>query len=150
LERLYRIAGNEEKAKLACEQLASLQRLPPQIVLAGSLFSDDELAAAERVLRAFVSAFGNHVEALRLLGRIAHRRGALEDAERLLQEALRMAPGYRAARADYIRVLIDGLKYREALEGLAALLQLESGNRDYRALRATAWAGLGEHEQAIA
>src|SRR5262249_37174888 len=36
------------------------------------------------------------------------------------------------------------------LEGLAALLQLESGNRDYRALRATAWAGLGEHEQAIA
>jgi tetratricopeptide (TPR) repeat protein len=150
LERLHRIAGNEEKAKLAGEHLFALGRLPPQIVVAGSLFCDGELSAAERVLRTYVSACGDHAEALRLLGRIAHQQGVLEEAERLLQDVLRAAPGYRAARADYARVLIDGQKYREAHEELAALLQLESDNRDYLSLRATAWAGVGEHQRAIA
>jgi tetratricopeptide (TPR) repeat protein len=150
LERLYRLAGNAEKAKLAAEHLISLRRLPPQIALAGSLFCDGELSEAERILRAYLSTFGNHVEALRLLGRIAHQSGALEDAEQLLRESVRMAPGYRAARADHARVLIDERKYSQAREELTGLLQLEADNRDYLALRATAWAGLGQHERAIA
>jgi len=149
LERLYRVAGNAHKAELAAEQIAMLRRLPPQIVEAGSLFCDEEMAPAESILRTYLRTSGRHVEALRLLGRIAHQRNMLDDAEDLFQEALLVAPTYRAARADHARVLIDQQKYRLAQEELAGLLRLEPENGDYRALEATAWAGLGQHERAI-
>ena len=149
LERLHRIAGDATKAALASGNIAMLQRVPAQIVQAGSLFCDGELAAAESIIRTYLRTSGKHVEALRLLGRIAHQRNALDDAEGLLQQALTMAPTYRAARADHARVLLDRQKYRQAHEELADLLQLEPDNSDYLALDATAWAGMGEHERAI-
>jgi tetratricopeptide (TPR) repeat protein len=149
LERLYRIAGDVKKAMVAAEHLAMLRRLPAQIVEAGSLFSDGEPDSAERIIRAYLRTSGTHVEALRLLGRIAHQRHALDDAEGLLEEALRLAPTYRAARADYARVLIDGRKALQAREEIASLLKLEPDNRDYLSLHATMFAGLGEHERAI-
>jgi tetratricopeptide (TPR) repeat protein len=150
LERLYRITGDVKKAAVAAEHLAMLRRLPPQIVEAGSLFSDGEPDSAERIIRAYLRTSGTHVEALRLLGRIAHQRHALDDAEGLLEEALRLAPTYRAARADYARVLIDRQKHLQAREEIASLLKLEPDNRDYLSLHATVFAGLGEHERAIA
>jgi tetratricopeptide (TPR) repeat protein len=149
LERLYRGTGDVKKAQFAAEQLRMLGRLPAQIVQAGSLFCDGEPDSAERILRAYLSASGTHVEALRLLGRIVHQRQALEDAEGLLEEVLRLAPTYRAARADYARVLIDRQKYPRAREQIAHLLKLEPDNRDYLSLHATVCAGLGEYERAI-
>jgi tetratricopeptide (TPR) repeat protein len=149
LERLYRIAGDSKKAAAAAEHTAMLRRLPAQIVEAGALFSDGDLAAAEGILRTFLRNAGNHAEALRLLGRIAHQRNALEPAETFLEQALRLAPAYRAARADYARVLIDRLKYLQARAELADLLQLDPGNADYRTLEATALAGIGKHDVAI-
>jgi tetratricopeptide (TPR) repeat protein len=149
LERLYRITGDVKKATIAAGHLAMLGRLPPQIVQAGSLFSDGEPDSAERIIREFLRASGTHVEALRLLGRIAHQRSALDDAERLFEEVLRLAPTYRAARADYVRVLIVRQNHLQARAEIAGLLKLEPDNRDYRSLQATVCAGLGEHEGAI-
>src|SRR5262249_10242385 len=114
LQRLYRSAGETKHAAAASEQVFLLQQLPPEIVRAGSLFSDGDLAAAENILRRHRAAAGDHVEGLRLLGRVAHRRKALEEAETLLDEALRLAPKYRAARVDYIRILLDAQKYVKA------------------------------------
>lgn len=149
LERLYRLAGEPIRARTATEHVAMLERLPPQIVEAGSLFSDGDMAHAERVLSAYLSTTGRHVEALRLLARIEHERRALLAAERLLDEALSLAPQYRAARADYVRVKLDRQDYGQALEQVATLLRDEPQNADYRALQARAWAGLGEHDPAI-
>jgi tetratricopeptide (TPR) repeat protein len=150
LRSLYHQSGDIQKAALAAEHVATLSRLPPQIVHAGSLFCDGELPLAESTIRAYLRESEPHVEALRLLGRIAHRRNALDDAELLLGEAHRLVPTYRAACADYARVLIDQQKYRQARELIASLLQLEPDNRDYLALNATVYAGLGQHETAIA
>jgi len=149
LESLYRGKGDVLKARSAAQQLAMLGRLPAQIVQAGSLFCDGQLDSAERIIRAYLRESGNHVEALRLLGRIAHQRLALENAQGLFEEVLKLAPNYRAARADYARLLIDRQKYPQAREEIATLLKLEPGNRAYLSLQATAYAGVGEHEHAI-
>jgi predicted Zn-dependent protease len=119
-------------------------------VQAGSLFSDGQLYAAENFLRAHLLKFGDDVEALRMLARIEHQRDALEDAELLLEAALKLAPDYLAARLDYVRVLIDRQKYPRARKEIDTLQRLEPGNRDYLSLCAAACAGLGEHERAIA
>jgi tetratricopeptide (TPR) repeat protein len=150
LERLYRMTGQVENAATAAEQVSTLKHLPPEIVRAGSLFSDGELSAAENILRPFLVKAGNHVEAMRLLARIEHQRDALEDAELLIEAALKLAPNYRAARLDYVRVLIDRQKYLQAREEIDTWLKLEPGNSDYLSLYAAAYVGLGEHERAIA
>src|SRR5262249_6939424 len=72
LERLYRMRGEVRNAVTAAGQVATLKQLPPEVVKAGSLFSDGELSMAENILQAYLSAAGagSHVEALRLLARI--------------------------------------------------------------------------------
>jgi tetratricopeptide (TPR) repeat protein len=150
LERLYRMAGDLKNAAAAAGHVATLKQLPLEVVRAGSLFSDGELTSAESVLRAYLLEAGDDIEAIRLLARIQHQRNVLDEAERLLETALKRAPNYAAARLDYVRVLIDRQKYLRAREEIDTLLKLEPGNHDYLSLYATACAGLGEHENAIA
>src|SRR5262245_2134188 len=96
LERLYRMMGKAESAATAAEQVGNLERLPPEVVRAGSLFSDGELSAAENILRAYLCNSGNHFEALRLLGRIEHQRNVVYEAEMLLEASIKLAPDYQA------------------------------------------------------
>ena len=149
LERLCRVTGQVENAGLAARQLAALQQLPPDIVRAGSLFSDGDLAAAETLLDAWLQPGRAHSEALRLAGRIKHRYQRLEEAERLLGSALKLAPTYRAARLDYIRVLLDRQKFQPAQDETQALLSVEPDSPECLLLHSGACAGLGQHERAV-
>ena len=67
LERLYRMTGEVKNAETAAEHVSTLQDLPPEVVQAGSLFSDGDLSAAENILREYLLKAGHQVEALRLL-----------------------------------------------------------------------------------
>ena len=150
LERLFRMTGDARNAAAAAEHISSLKNLQPEVVRAGSLFSDGDLSAAENILQAYLRISSDDVEALRLLARIQHQRAVLGEAESLLEAALEVKPNYVAARLDYVRVLIDRQKYLRAREETDTLLRLEPGNRDYVSLYAAACVGLGEHESAIA
>lgn len=149
LERLLRAAGEIERAETASQHLARLDALPAAVVAAGSRFCDGDLAAAEALLTDHVARDGRHVEALRLLGRIAQRRGALQHAEQLLGEVVANAPGYAAARLDLVRVLNERQKYGAALDAVDAVLVTAPGDADARFLRATILAGLGRHDEAV-
>jgi predicted Zn-dependent protease len=149
LERLLNAAGELRRASIAAQRLAKLQELPPAIVEAGGRFCDGELAAAENLLTRQIAREGRHVEALRLLGRIAQRRGALNPAEQLFREVVDAAPGYVDARFDYARILIERQKYPAALEQVEHRLQTAPSDPEARFLRATILAGLGRHDEAI-
>jgi tetratricopeptide (TPR) repeat protein len=149
LERLYRFQGETKGAATAAEKVSVLRNLPPEVVRAGSLFSDGDLSAAADLLRAYRHNGGNHVEALRLLARIEHQCNEREEAERLLEDALKLSPNYRAARIDYVRVLLDQQKYLQANETTINLLKLDPNNRELLSLHATAHVGLGRYTAAI-
>jgi tetratricopeptide (TPR) repeat protein len=149
LEGLYRISGQSENAETAAAHIATLKGLPPEVILATSLFSDGELTPAENIVRAYLLEHGNHIEAMRLLARIGLKRDVLDDAELLLEAVLELAPDYRAARHDYALVLLERHKYLRAREELDKLLQLEPENREYRTLYANTCVGLGEHDRAL-
>jgi tetratricopeptide (TPR) repeat protein len=100
-------------------------------------------------MSAYPHAPHGHVDALRLRARIARQRNALDDAGRLLETILRLAPQDHAARADYARVLIAQQKYPQARAEISRLLELEPDNAAFRLLRATVCAGLAEHARAI-
>jgi tetratricopeptide (TPR) repeat protein len=149
LEHLYRITGEAKGRAMATARVGILKQLPAEVLRAGSLFSDGESSAAENILRAYVLNGGNHVEGLRLLARIEHGRNALDDAEQRLEAALKLAPEYRAARLDYIRVLLDQQKYLQARQVIEAMRQVEPDDRHLLSLYAAACAGLDQHKLAI-
>jgi tetratricopeptide (TPR) repeat protein len=150
LAGLYRLIGDAPSAAAAAEQAAALNRLPGEVVAAISLFSDGELAQAEKIIRAYLLRHGDHPEAMRVLAKIGLANDALDDAETLLAAVLVLQPGYHAARHDYAHTLIQRYKYAAALEQARILLGVEPGNSDYKSLAATALVGLGDHDQAIA
>jgi tetratricopeptide (TPR) repeat protein len=149
LAGLYRMTGETDNAAMAGSHVATLQKLPAEVVTATGLFADGDLEPAEAIVRAYLLKHGDHVEAMRLLARIGIARGVLDDADVLLAGVLELAPRYTAARLDYVGVLIDRHKYREARRELDLLLAEDPQNPRYKALYATSSVGLGEHERAV-
>ncbi len=150
LDALYRISGDADNAAKAARHVATLKRLPADVVTATALFSDGEVALAENLIRTYLLRHGNHVEAMRLLARIGIAREAFDDAEQLLAAVLALAPGYDAARFDYARALLERHKHPQAIEQLELLLQHDPSNRPFKTLYATACIGVGQHEKALA
>jgi tetratricopeptide (TPR) repeat protein len=149
LEGLYRMTGQADHAATAAAHVATLKRLPPEVLTASGLFSDGDISAAESMVRAYLLKHGHHVEAMRLLARIGIERDVLDDAELLLEAVLEIEPDYRAARHDYARALMERHKYQRAREELETLLKLEPLNRHYKTLYTSTIVGLGEHEKAV-
>ncbi len=149
LEGLYRLTGDSSSAATAAEHVATLGKLPPEVIQASSLFCDGDLLPAEGLVRAFLLKHGNHIEAMRLLGRIGYERDVLDDAELLFEAVLKLAPDYRAARADYARTLLKRQKHLPARLQLERLLQLEPDNREYLKKYGAACIGLGDYEPII-
>jgi tetratricopeptide (TPR) repeat protein len=149
LEGLYRMTGHADHAATAAAHVATLKRLPPEVLTATGLFSDGDFSAAEDRVRAYLLEHGNHVEAMRLLARIGIERDVLDDAELLLEAVLTLEPDYHAARLDFARALMERHKYQRAREELETLLKLEPHNRHYKTLYTSTIVGLGEHEKAV-
>jgi tetratricopeptide (TPR) repeat protein len=149
LHTLYLGIGDEENAAKIADRLATLRNLPPEIIEAGSLFADGELVHAERILRIYLAQHGEHIEAMRMLGRICTARGSRDDAELLLQAVVERAPGYRAARADYARALLHQHKYVRSRQEIQQLLELDPGNRAYLRQYAEACIRLGDYAPGI-
>lgn len=149
LQSLYRMTGAETNAAMAAQHVTTLNKLPPEVVQATSLFSDGELSLAESIVRSFLLRHGDHIEAMRLLARIGLEREVLDDAELLLEAVLKLAPDYRAARGDYARVLLKRQKYLDSRRELQSLLRLEPANTDYLKDYAAACVGLGDYEPII-
>jgi tetratricopeptide (TPR) repeat protein len=149
LAGLYRMTGQAENAATAEAHVATLKKLPPEVVTATALFSDGDLAPAEHLIRAFLLKHGDHIEAMRLLARIGIAREVLDDAQLLLEAVLDRAPDYHPARYDYAQVFIERHMYPQAQEQLQRLLAVDPSNGNYRTLYATTCVGLGQHERAI-
>jgi tetratricopeptide (TPR) repeat protein len=149
LHTLYQRMGDEENAARMADRLGTLRNLPPEIIQAAGLFADGELAHAERVMRIYLTQHGEHIEAMRLLGRVCIARGLREDAELLLEAVVQRAPGYRAARADYARALLDQHQYVQSRQEMQQLLDLDPANRTYLRQYAEACIRQGDYEPGI-
>jgi tetratricopeptide (TPR) repeat protein len=149
LGTLYRMVGRETEARAAAENVASLERLPTEISTAFSMFADGEIDRAERLVRAYLLRHGDHVEGMRLLAQIGVTHDVLDDAELLLENALRLAPQCHPARYEYAVVLLKRHKHVQAREQMEQLLRIAPDNRTYRTTYATVCMGFGDYERAL-
>ena len=149
LSVLYRLAGREADAKGAAENVERLASLPVEISTAFSMFADGEIGQAERLVREYLLKHGDHVEGMRLLAQIGVRHDVLDDAELLLEGALRLAPDCEPARYEYAVVLLKRHKHTQAREQMERLLRIAPDNPTYRATYATVCVGFGDYRRAL-
>lgn len=149
LDGLYRMMGRTTEAAQAAAQLRRLQDLPQDIVRANALFADGDLQRAEEICKSYLLQHGHHVDAMRLLARIAAEGDFLDEAQTLLEAVIDLAPEFYAARYDYAQVLAKRHLYLKANKESETLLAIEPLHRGYRTLHATSLVGLGKYEQAI-
>jgi len=146
---LYGMAGRTADAERASANVARLASLPVEIVTAISMFADGEIAESERLVRTYLLQRGDHIEGMRLLAQIGIKHDVLDDAELLLENVLRLAPEYHAARYDYATVLLKRHKHVQARAQMEKLLSIDPDNRIYRTTHATVCTGFGDYERAV-
>ncbi len=104
---------------------------------------------AEDIYRKILKRDPNHVEAARLLAKIAAEREAYRDAEIFLRHAGQHAPDYARIWVDLANVLREQQKFAEALECADKVLELAPDMAESHMLRAGVVGAAGDHEQAI-
>ena len=116
--------GQDHRAVWARAQLERLQATPKPLVGVMDLIAQGRLLKAEDICRQFLQKVPHHVEGMRLLADIGKRLGVLDDAEFLLENAVKLAPDDIPLRIDYIHVLRKRQKFQDALAQAKLLLEL--------------------------
>jgi len=125
---LLKASGADADAAAALAQAERLRALPKPLVSVTHLLSEGKLAKAEGLCREFLKANPTHTEGMRLLADIAVRLGILEDAEILLENAVRFEPDNIQLRLDFIQVLRKRQKFSAALAEAEALHARDPAN----------------------
>jgi tetratricopeptide (TPR) repeat protein len=144
------LAGDGTGADAAYAEAIRTSVHDPELMQAAQALCDQQLAAAERILRERLKRAPTDVAAIRMLAEVAARLGRYSDAEALLERCLELVPGFLAARHNYAVVLNRQNKAAELNREADLLLQAEPANPAFRTLKAAALARLGEFDAAIA
>ena len=140
---LHTLAGEAAAADAAYAQHIRAGVHDPALRIAALALCDDDLPRAEHVLRAHLADHASDVAALRMLAEVGTRLGRYEDAERLLEQCLALAPSFTTARYHYALVLFRQGRAQQALPHLETLVAGDAFDITARNLLAACLAMLG-------
>ena len=104
---------------------------------------------AEDIYRSILKRDPNHVEAARLLARIAMDHERYQEAEIFLKHALKNAPDYARAWIDLVNAQKEQDKLDEATESAIELLKITPDSPESHMMYAGVIGSAGRHEKAI-
>jgi predicted Zn-dependent protease len=107
-----------------------------------------DVATAEALLKAHLMQSPTDVPAIRMLAEVAARLGRDDDAIRLLERCLELAPGFTAARYNYAILLYRQNQAAAGLAEIERLLSADPRNPGYRNLQAVLLSRIGEYRRA--
>ena len=142
--------GHDHRAVWVQAQLERLQATPKPLVGAMDLIAQGRLLKAEDICRQFLQKVPHHVDGMRLLAEIGMKLGVLDDAEFLLENAVKIAPDDIPLRIDYIHALRKRQKFEDALAQATLLLERSPDNPQFRSLFAIESMQTGDFDTAIA
>jgi tetratricopeptide (TPR) repeat protein len=141
--------GDAPGADRAFARYAELTPQSPLLLEPAAALAENRLRAAEQLLRRHLDDAPEDIDAIRMLAAIAVRRDGYIEAERLLQRALELAPGYAAARYDLAQMYLTQQKMTPLPPLIDRLLLLDASNADYRHLQASFLSFIGQHHRSI-
>ncbi|PZQ63770.1 MAG: hypothetical protein DI570_07745 [Phenylobacterium zucineum] len=120
----------------------------PDLLRAAAAMNEGRLDEAEAVLRAGLAQAPDDAPAIRLLAEVNWRRGEMTDAIALVEQAVRLAPGFDLARDFLVRLLMQTNRLPEALEHAEMLADSPIRSPGHDLVRASVLVRLGLQEQA--
>ncbi len=148
--QILRHKGLDQQVAQVSAQLEALQALPKPLLAVLDLIGQRKLLQAEDICRQFLRKVPQHVEGMRLLADIGIRLGVLDDAEFLLESALKFEPDNTRVRIDYIQALRKRQKFAAALEQASLLLDAAPDNLQFKSLYAIESMQTGDYDTALA
>jgi tetratricopeptide (TPR) repeat protein len=149
LATLYAARGDTKACDAAYASFTRLADPERHLAEAASALANRRLPTADALLRKRLTQAPQDAGAMRMLAEVAAEREDYVQAERLLGECLKLAPGYSRARYDLACILHSQQKAAPILPLLERLLVLEPTNFRYRTMQASAYNLLGQNERAL-
>jgi tetratricopeptide (TPR) repeat protein len=140
--------GDAEGADAAYLRHVKASTRNPELLRAASAMVNKDLPRAEALLKAHLMKAPTDVAAIRMLAEVAGRYGRDDDAQKLLERCIELAPNFTPALYNYAMLLNRRNDSARALPIIKRLLAGEPRHPGYRNFHAVLLARLGDYGQA--
>ena len=145
----FRAGNNKPAADHAFMQMNTLQSIPSILLYISQILNEGKLGIAEEKCREFLKKNPTNTFAMSLLAQIADRMGYFDDAEFLLESAVKFNPDDGELRMRYAMILRKKQKFEKTMEQVNILCEKFPENLSYQAQKASEIMQNGDHGGAI-
>ena len=145
----FRISKNNPAADHAYMQINTLQSIPSVLLYISQILNEGKLGIAEEKCREFLKKNPTNTFAMSLLSQIADRLGYFDDAEFLLESAVKFNPNDGELRMKYAMILRKKQRFAKTMEQVNILCEKFPDNLSYQAQKAIEIMQNGDHKGAI-
>ena len=140
---------NKPAADHAYMQMNTLETMPNTLLFISQILNEGKLGIAEEKCREFLKQHPTNTYAMSLLSDIADRLGYFDDAEFLLESAVKLSPSDGELRMKYAMILRKKQKFAKTMEQVNILCEKFPENLSYQAQKASEIMQNGDHKGAI-
>ena len=140
---------NKPAADHAYMQMNTLETMPNTLLFISQILNEGKLGIAEEKCREFLKQYPTNTYAMSLLSDIADRLGYFDDAEFLLESAVKLSPSDGELRMKYAMILRKKQKFAKTMEQVNILCDKFPENLSYQAQKASEIMQNGDHKGAI-
>ena len=149
LGRVFMYLGRVEEARALKVEYVGSSQDNKDIARAAELEIEEKFEEAEKLYRQILIRHPDNVSAMRLWARLGSEQKRYPGAEVLLQQAVKLAPGFKQAWADLCSVQFEQEKYDDTIESAKRLNKLIPDSSDGHMWLAVAAAAAGRHADAL-
>ena len=142
-------SNNRLSAKHSLEKIEHLKSLPNILLHINQIFNEGNIKEAEKKCREFLTVNPTNTHAMSILSDIASRLGHLNDAEFLLESAVKLSPNDSEIRKKYLLILRKRQKFTKTMEQADILIEQFPDNLSFQAQKAIEVMQNGDHEESI-
>ena len=141
--------GRVEEARALKAEFVDFSQDHKDIARASELEQEEKFEEAEELYRQILIRHPDNVSAMRLWARLGSQQKRYPGAEVLLQQAVKVAPGFKQAWGDLCQVQFEQEKFEETINSAKKLVKLKPGSGDGYMWLAAGLASSGRHQEAI-
>ena len=141
--------GRIEEAQALQGEIVDFSQDNKDIAKAAELEKEEKFDQAEKLYRQILTRHPDNVSAMRLWAGLGIQQKRYADAEVLLQQAVKVAPGFGRALGDLVTVQYEQEKFADAIETAKRLVALDANVANGHFLLASALASAGHLQDAV-
>jgi tetratricopeptide (TPR) repeat protein len=149
LGQVFMYMGRVDEAQALKTEFMELSQDNQDIAKAAELEKDEKFEEAEQIYRQILTRHPDNVSAMHLWARLGIQQERYPDAEVLLQQAVKVTPGFSRAWSDLCTTQMEQKKFEDVMKSANRLIKLRPHAPEGYIWLATAYSSAGRHEDAV-